>query len=92
MHYKTTKIYNNGDNKEEYTTIINVGSRSKKSLHFVEYSTMSELLENGNVLFSFSFDGEIIKKAIYDPKTKKLKNFNFYDVSWKPTYKTMKKG
>ena len=53
---------------------------------------MSELLENGNVLFSFSFDGEIIKKAIYDPKTKKLKNFNFYDVSWKPTYKTMKKG
>ena len=69
--YKDTGRKSYGSNSFTSTDIV-IGSSKVNSFDFVSHETKTFIKENGVRVFQFFVDGELIKEALYNEKTKEI--------------------
>ncbi len=55
--------------REYFEIHTRVGTSAQNSHHFADYNVTRHQNGDGNIVFTAWFDGEIVKRRIYDPKT-----------------------
>ena len=69
--YKNTGSKSYGANTFTTTDIV-IGSSKVNSFDFVSHETKTFIKENGLRVFQFFVDGELIKEALYNEKSKEI--------------------
>ena len=69
--YKNNYAKSYGTNSFTISDIY-IGSSKTNSFPFVKHETKT-FKQNGDYVFQFFVDGELIKEKLYDPKTKQIK-------------------
>tara|TARA_B100000900_G_C20529018_1_gene695504 strand:- start:141 stop:416 length:276 start_codon:yes stop_codon:yes gene_type:complete len=80
--YKIYNQVNSPDYKQPYSksfgangyteTKVFVGTSSRNSFEFLDHGTQLTYQDDGLMRFDFMIDGNIVKTALYNPKTKEI--------------------